>query len=928
MKGRMRRCLVLVVAVLVAGSVAAGEAGRKRGPTPSVKGSDPSPLAARNTWVKVDEGLTGPRFEPGLVYLPGEQTFLLFGGAMRHEKRPYDEMTFDPKSGTWTNRFPKGKENVWGPALGDVKAPYFKRREYFGIGDAEGNPRFNVYGGMQLYYQYAHDTDANRVYVHGWNRTVRYDPGKRTWKDLAPKATPGGGSSLVWGSMCYVPETKEILLVGAGHAETLNGYSGTWVYSPAANVWRKLAFGSAGVNGLRASAERLRARAQDLVAACRNRFNVTETPEAAKADLASAVDVLLRDIAALGQAARDTEDADAYETVQMERARALLTSAAAGAGSLSDRLRAGIDTTVIVEIFALEEALRRARNALAVEPPPRGMSPLVYDPQHSKVVFFGGDGHARFYADTWVFDPSARRWREMRPPVSPGPRAGHALVYLPRSQSIVLLGRSYRPRQTPPPQRGEWGGVAQAPYETMPFEMWRYDLAANRWTLIRRYANEEGPPAAMRRSDTSVFAVSEDDLVVGLGRRGFYKATPSSTWACRIDPTAVDEAGTAKFGVRPGAEVYHIGPNDPATYDREPAADPTAVEAALKALPANTWVYLKPPNVPATRNGGTWGSCIFDPVGDQFLWWAGGHSSYCGNEVVHYAIRTNRWSMSYRPGHPLNWVASNGGGPGLRDFDGHPWMCQHPYRWYAYDPVLRRMVYVQGGRTYTYDPVRREWDERSFKSPIWHERLVTVSTPHGVVSLGRQRDDITHLYRFDGERGWIDLPRKGKRIPWPYCDRSTAIYDSRRDRILVTGRGQGRIPHGGPGQVAAYDMKTSEITFLSPAGSEAFPPGNCRESIYIPEHDLVLFGIYATTDGEIDRTYVYDVGGNRWRTVRFKPALPGLRKGQKRYGLTAYGLMYDPNRRLVFAVTTHGYHAGFPYVLRFDPKTADFVDPE
>lgn len=878
-----------------------------------------------NEWVKVDEGITGARYEPGLVYLPKEGRFLLFGGSMRHEERPYDEMTFDPGSGKWANRFPRGKENVWGSAVGNVKTPHFERREYFGIGDIEGNPRYNVYGHMQSYYQYAYDSDSKRVYVYLWNHTASYDPEKRIWKHLDAKNPPGGGPKgphAIWGSMCYIPDTKEVLFSGAGHFENPNGYSGTWTYSAGANEWKKLEFGSKLINRYRLQIENLRKQAQHLVAACRNRFYVSQSPEGAKLDPGDSASILAADIATEAAGIRAATGGDEYERVQLEHAHQMLDPAVAKTRKLKEGLKGTIDAEVIAQAYAIEEALRHARDALAVEPPPRCMAPLAYDRVNKKVVLFGGDGHARFYADTWVFEPKARRWYQMRPPLSPSPRAGHALVWLPKSKSLVLVGRGYRPLQTPPRSRGEWTEVAMAPYETLPFEMWKYDVAGNRWTLIRRYEGDDAPPASMHRSDTSVFAAAGNDLVVGIGRKGFWTPKPN-TWVCKLDPSVQDAAGTAKFGVAPGTEVYHIGPNDPATYDREAGTAPKVTEENLGSLPANTWIYLAPPNIPATRNGGTWGTCILDPAGDQFLWWAGGHSSYCGNEVVHYSIKTNRWNYSYRPGHSLNWVASNNGGPGLRDFDGHPWMCMHPYRWYAYDPVCKRLVYLQS-RTYTYDPVRREWDRQSYETPAIGNM---VTTPRGVMAAARARDYKTHLYRFEMGKGWTDLPLKGE-IPWPCKHGTTLIYDSSRDRVLLVGKGYEQIPHG---EVIAYDMKTGKVTFLKPRNAEKLPEvgiEGMRESIYLPEHDLVLFAGYRKKGGVVDSTLVYDMGKNEWQAARFKPPLPGMKKDTDRYSLTPMGLMYHPVRKLIFAVVSHGYRSGYVYVLRFDPETAEFVELE
>src|SRR5690606_24180265 len=76
----------------------------------------------------------------------------------------------------------------------------------------------------------------------------------------------------------------------------------------------------------------------------------------------------------------------------------------------------------------------------APEPPGRAHSQLACDPKNGKIVLFGGNGLDRCYGDTWVYDCKTRKWEQRFPKESPSPRAGHALVYLPKSGRIALAG--------------------------------------------------------------------------------------------------------------------------------------------------------------------------------------------------------------------------------------------------------------------------------------------------------------------------------------------------------------------------------------------------------------------------------------------------------------------------------------------------------
>ena len=67
------------------------------------------------------------------------------------------------------------------------------------------------------------------------------------------------------------------------------------------------------------------------------------------------------------------------------------------------------------------------------QPPPRANSRLCYDPVHKKVVLFGGDRLDQLLADTWTFDVVTQKWEELKPARGPSPRAGHALLWLPKA---------------------------------------------------------------------------------------------------------------------------------------------------------------------------------------------------------------------------------------------------------------------------------------------------------------------------------------------------------------------------------------------------------------------------------------------------------------------------------------------------------------
>jgi hypothetical protein len=112
--------------------------------------------------------------------------------------------------------------------------------------------------------------------------------------------------------------------------------------------------------------------------------------------------------------------------------------------------------------------------------------------------------------------------------------------------------------------------------------------------------------------------------------------------------------------------------------------------------------------------------------------------------------------------------------------------------------------------------------------------------------------------------------------------------------------------------VAAYDVRTGEAKWLAAAGKggAAVPS---RETAYLPEADAVLVGAHVEADGRL-LWPLYDCARNAWFGVELGGTDP---VGKGRFN-NSMGLMYDPGRRLVWAVGQNNE----VFVLRFDPGRA------
>jgi hypothetical protein len=549
---------------------------------------------------------------------------------------------------------------------------------------------------------------------------------------------------------------------------------------------------------------------------------------------------------------------------------------------------------------------------LEKQPAARALSRLAYDPAAKKVVLFGGDGLNVLYADTWTFD--GQKWEEKQPAVSPSPRAGHALLWLPKAKKLLLLGgHGYE----------SGGGYHGEYYRPLPLEAWTYDAAADKWELIRRFENGKAAPvgAVPTYGWSSVrgllAAVDENDTLAVMS---------GSTWLCRLDASAADAAGTAKHGVKTGTVERRKDFYDPKWYSEGvPAADPAKVKAELDGLPANQWVRRSPPRVP--RPNMDWGSAAFLPKADAIAHFSGGHCAYSGTAPQFYDVKTDRWSIPFVPEFPLDQCCSDGGAPGEWSFGGNPWMPGHTWRTTGSDPAGERLVYVGRALTYSIGPKDAKWSRGAERHP-WNDVRATTLCTTGDALVAWAIDPDTRsssvLYRVDTQTGaWKKLPVTGKpfgrelraeRLPNAVgFDRGGMSWDSKRDRLLIFSPGE----KGHAGDVMAYDLKTGEARWLAPAGAaQAGVPA--RETVYLPEHDLVLLGSKIKTAEGKALWPVYDCEKNAW----FGATLAGIDPLGKSDFDVSLGVVYDPNRKLVWAV---GQNSELT-VLRFDPKAAGLVE--
>jgi hypothetical protein len=505
---------------------------------------------------------------------------------------------------------------------------------------------------------------------------------------------------------------------------------------------------------------------------------------------------------------------------------------------------------------------------------------LVYDPVNNVIVLFGGDHLDFLYSDTWVYDCVTKTWSQKSPAVCPYPRAGHALLYLPKSRKIVLVGGyEYSELST--------YGTGQYKNRT-PFEIWTYDPAADQWTLIKAFAS--GTVPGFRNGWGAYPAVAAADTGDRIMALGDYRKP--ATYLLTCDPAQTDPSGTQTYGVTPGTEDRRIGPYSPGWYHQDVGtANPDSFETFLKNLPTNQWTSVTPPKDPCagyTCVDRVWGTTIYDPDRNYILVWAGGHSSHGGTDVARYETHNNRWYVDIYGGWPLEATYSNTSYPTHFTFSNRPFMTGHTYDNYDYDVNLKKMVLVKTKYSYVYDPDRGDWD--SLRIPNHAEmgggfyNTSVTSTPHGVVCWTYRRGQSSsvwpyYLFLLNNGQTWQKLNTTGEDIPKYYTDIDGAVYDSRRDRMLFTGRSVEA------GQIWALDMQTLAVTKLNPTGSYG-GDSYWREIVYLPAQDKML----------VQGGRWYDCASNTWSTTPFTKG-----SGVGSLSSVSSGLMYDPARDLVWS---------------------------
>ncbi|MGH9107585.1 MAG: Kelch repeat-containing protein, partial [Acidimicrobiales bacterium] len=230
--------------------------------------------------------------------------------------------------------------------------------------------------------------------------------------------------------------------------------------------------------------------------------------------------------------------------------------------------------------------------AASTAPSARTVAAMVWDPEMSEFVLFGGVSHTGYHGGTWAFDSATATWSELATTGSPSPRAGAAMAALPNGDIVLFGGLG---------SSGFLGGT------------WVFDPTTTTWS-------EQSGPGPSARYSAAMAADGAGNVVLfgGLGPSGY----ESGTWS--YNPTAGTWSEVATSGAAPTGRFgasFAYGPSakgfvlfggegtagfSSATYSYDPA---TA-----------TWAALEPSVSPTPRDGA---AMSYDPPANVFVLFGG-----------------------------------------------------------------------------------------------------------------------------------------------------------------------------------------------------------------------------------------------------------------------------------------------------------------
>jgi len=190
-------------------------------------------------FVEVSHDEVGGHLFSQVIYAPTINALVSWGTRI-HSKpiRAHETQHFVPAENRWVDAWPPGKAAAW--------AGKFRKWPDWEICASVGS--FYERDGIKMprpnssFYQVCWDGHNERLLFYLGSMTFSYEPKGRVWTlihDKSEKAQPP--ALLIWGSLCYDPVNRQVLLFGGGGINAPDGRPHTWALDVTTDRWRRLA---------------------------------------------------------------------------------------------------------------------------------------------------------------------------------------------------------------------------------------------------------------------------------------------------------------------------------------------------------------------------------------------------------------------------------------------------------------------------------------------------------------------------------------------------------------------------------------------------------------------------------------------------------------------------------------------------------------
>jgi len=482
-----------------------------------------------NRWVDMKPQIApSARSYAAMVYDIKNAVFILFGGFNNEDgiRTKNDTWIYSLRNNTWTDMNPKespppremhamaydsisGDVILFGGMWSDSDTWIYNLSANIWINRSSSSAPSARWGHSMVW-----DPGRGKMVLFGGfddksltNDTWCYDPDTNNWTNMEPAPVP---PAREWHAATYDRGLGKSIIFG-GENNISIVFNDIWTYDIKTNIWTNIA--------------------PDQIPACRVDFSMAYDAGKAESVLFGGLDESkFRDDTWTYNSSTNTWKNMNPMLKPPPRAETRMAyDYSAGAIVLFG----GSNSSAMNDTWTYESMSNRWTNRIPmVSPSPRLGHHLAYDVKHDLVILFGGGDDISMKNDTWAYDLHTNVWKEMKPAVSPPPRAYGGMVFDDSIGQAVLFGGTNR--------------------TALLGDTWTYDIDTNTWTLMDTPLS----PSARWRPSMTIDSTRDEILLLG----GYNGTVQGDSW---IYNSTTNQWTKKEFSTFPTARVGHE-----VTYDR------------------------------------------------------------------------------------------------------------------------------------------------------------------------------------------------------------------------------------------------------------------------------------------------------------------------------------------------------------------------